>query len=225
MAVLTTSTTIDNPFINLVRGLIQGARYDQNQRYSPGFFDCSSLIHTALRKSGYKNLPNWMTTATMPTDLPKAGFTYNKREKGIDLAELRPGDILHRPGHTEIFAGYDKTGRPVTIGAHGSKNGVSEYTYPNILAQYTGYFRAPNMPMSTPTTPPVNPTGSIPVSNPTMIASEQHEPAPNQTWLGNGYGMNNNNNLTAKLMAGLFNNMPYVPEITKQAFNLAYGVG
>ena len=216
MAVLTTSTTTDNPFINLVRGLIQGTRYDQNQRYSPGFFDCSSLIHTALRKSGYKNLPNWMTTATMPTDLPKAGFQYIKGLEG-----LRPGDILHRAGHTEIFAGYDKAGRPVTIGAHGSKNGVSEYTYPNMLAQYTGYFRAPNIPMSTPTTPPVNSTGSVPVSNPTTIASEQHEPAPNQTWLGNGYGMNN---LTSQLMRGMFNNMPYISEYVRKPLEFAFGI-
>ena len=207
MAVLTTSTITDNPFINLARGLIQGTKYDQNQRYSPGFFDCSSLVHTALRKSGYKNLPNWMTTATMPTDLPKAGFQHIKGLEG-----LRPGDILHRPGHTEIFAGYDKQGRPVTIGAHGSKNGVSEYTYPNMLAQYTGYFRAPDRPISSPAATPMPNSAGSSFSTPSTVTAEQHEPAENQTWLGNGYQPAGTNPFS--MLASIMNLNPY----TKQAF-------
>ena len=168
------STITDNPHVNNARALLaanpgysQQYRYDKNGR----FYDCSSFVQKAY------GIPENIVTATMPTIMPKYGYTFTKGLEG-----LRPGDILWRNGHTEIY-----TGDGYTLGAHSSKNGVSEYSYKGNLDQYAGYFRPPSNPMSSPAQAPFSNAPGSKSEAPLSAAEQQHEPAGNQTWLGNGY--------------------------------------
>lgn len=176
------SSITGNPYVDRARSLLAtNPKYSQQYRYSNGrFYDCSSFVQAAY------GIPDNITTAIMPKILPKHGFTYYKGLEG-----LQPGDILWRNGHTEVY-----TGDGFTLGAHSTKNGVSEYKYRDNLRQYAGYFRPPQSPMTTPTqTPYPASSGSNPVSMPTPTQDAlQHEPATNTvapgsmpTYMGNGY--------------------------------------
>ena len=84
---------------------------------------------------GFNVNPN-MTTATMPNDLKKAGFSMIP----FNPNDLREGDILWRNGHTEIYSGNGNT-----IGAHSTKSGVGERSLygrnGNLITPYTHIFR------------------------------------------------------------------------------------
>lgn len=73
---------------------------------------------------------------------------------------------------------------------------------------------------------PVSSGSSSPIEAPMPQTTEPSvvpiQPKEQPTYIGNNFSMSTN--LTAKLMAGLFNNMPYVPKTAKQAFNLAFGL-
>lgn len=81
-------------------------------------YDCSGLMAWAYRDVGVDfgkgNLAP--RTADMETYYQKAGFTYYKRTiTKRDLDVLRPGDVLLKDGHTEMYAGNG-----MLIGAHGA---------------------------------------------------------------------------------------------------------
>lgn len=193
------STILDNPWINHARSRASNALgYSQAKRYSNGnYFDCSSFVQDVY------GIPENIVTATMPTILPKHGYTFVKGLEG-----LQPGDILWRNGHTEIY-----TGDGYTIGAHSTKNGVSEYKYRGNLDQYAGYFRPPQSPFSFPAQTPAPIQSGSQVAQPQAMDAQQHEPAPNQTWLGNGYKPAGVINPFSLFMA-VMNSNPY----TQQAF-------
>ena len=72
------------------------------------YYDCSSLISAALTKGGFTQTNPWFTTSSMRGYLKDWGFGQ------IPVTEeWKPGDILWKPGHTEMcYQGY------VTMGAH-----------------------------------------------------------------------------------------------------------
>lgn len=191
------SSINDNAFINAARSLVvPGSFYSQAQRMGNNSYDCSSFVLRALRKHGIPVAEN-ITTATMPTILPKYGLTYTKGLEG-----LRPGDILWKNGHTEIY-----TGDNTTIGAHSSKNGVSEYSYPGMLNQYAGYFRLPNQAaVSAPMSKPAFSSGSSPMA---MQDNAPHEPVKQQAVPSS---LNPSINLWS-LMGNIINSNPYMQQM------------
>lgn len=93
--------------------------YSQNARMGKTTYDCSSFVGRNLRDLGF-NINPGITTANLTPDsqmMRKLGFQWVPKGQGFQA-----GDILWKKGHTEIYSG----GRN-TIGAHSSKNGVSEY--------------------------------------------------------------------------------------------------
>lgn len=110
---------------------ISGAKgYSQKNRLGANQFDCSSFVGRSLEEAGYNVGPiGEFTTATMGNTLKNIGFQWHA---GIDSAQ--PGDIMFRPGHTEIYIGNGKT-----IGALNSTRGVG--IHPVSWGKYTGYWR------------------------------------------------------------------------------------
>ena len=93
--------------------------YSQNARMGKTTYDCSSFVGRNLKDLGF-NIDPGITTANLTPDsgmMRKLGFQWVPRGQGFQA-----GDILWKKGHTEIYSG----GRN-TIGAHSTKNGVSEY--------------------------------------------------------------------------------------------------
>lgn len=105
--------------------------YSQDNRLASNQYDCSSFVARSLQEAGFDINPAEFNTRSMQTILPTKGFVFNR-----GLGGLQVGDILWRPGHTEIYAGNNRT-----IGAHSGRSGVSEYAYKGNLEQYTGYWR------------------------------------------------------------------------------------
>ena len=106
--------------------------YSQAYRGRNGYWDCSSFVGHALRDSGV-NINPFLTTSDMNpyvknNAMAKAGFEWHEGMDGVG-----EGDILWKNGHTEIHAGGNNS-----IGAHSTKNGVSEYRIPQ---KYQGYWR------------------------------------------------------------------------------------
>ena len=122
-------------FLTNARNNAVGAQYSQTLRRKQGYYDCSSFVAGNLNQMGFNVNPN-MTTATMPNDLKKAGFSMIP----FNPNDLREGDILWRNGHTEIYSGNGNT-----IGAHSTKSGVGERSLygrnGNLITPYTHIFR------------------------------------------------------------------------------------
>ena len=93
--------------------------YSQDYRMGKNTYDCSSFVGRNLKDLGF-NINPGITTANLTPDsqmMRKLGFQWVPKGQGFQA-----GDILWKKGHTEIYSG----GRN-TIGAHSTKNGVSEY--------------------------------------------------------------------------------------------------
>lgn len=106
--------------------------YSQNARMGKTTYDCSSFVGRNLKDLGF-NIDPGITTANLTPDsnmMRKLGFQWVPRGQGFQA-----GDILWKNGHTEIYSG----GRN-TIGAHSTKNGVSEYDKQN-LNSFAGGWR------------------------------------------------------------------------------------
>lgn len=106
--------------------------YSQNARMGKTTYDCSSFVGRNLKDLGF-NIDPGITTANLTPDsnmMRKLGFQWVPKGQGFQA-----GDILWKNGHTEIYSG----GRN-TIGAHSTKNGVSEYDKQN-LNSFAGGWR------------------------------------------------------------------------------------
>lgn len=106
--------------------------YSQDYRMGKTTYDCSSFVGRNLRDLGF-NINPGITTANLTPDsqmMRNLGFQWVPRGQGFQA-----GDILWKKGHTEIYSG----GRN-TIGAHSTKNGVSEYDKQN-LNSFAGGWR------------------------------------------------------------------------------------
>lgn len=85
----------------------QGLPYSQNKRMSDGYADCSSFVYKVCMEALGKS---WKGT-----DAPR---TRDKNMQSplwyeVPLDQVKPWDILHRPGHTEFLGDDGKT-----YGAH-----------------------------------------------------------------------------------------------------------
>ena len=106
--------------------------YSQTNRMGKTTYDCSSFVGRNLKDLGF-NIDPGITTANLTPNssmMRKLGFQWVPKGQGFQA-----GDILWKNGHTEIYSG----GRN-TIGAHSSKNGVSEYDKQN-LNSFAGGWR------------------------------------------------------------------------------------
>lgn len=88
--------------------------YDQKHRDLNPDIDCSSFVYYALKNAGYNVGATAFDTRRMDVDLKGAGFKRLAYSRSI----LEEGDILWRPGHTEVYIGDGKT-----VGAHTAENG------------------------------------------------------------------------------------------------------
>lgn len=125
--------------------------YDQNNRWGPSDYDCSSLVITAFRKAGFV-LDGASYTGNMKSVFVNEGFVWiGKSDLGglndeTDTQYLQRGDILlNEATHTEIYLGGNNA-----VGAHcnefgGAKGGKpGDQTGSEICERYTnkGYFSA-----------------------------------------------------------------------------------
>ena len=100
--------------------LASNPSYSQDYRMGKNSYDCSSLMNRGLKDLGIPGVNPAATTATMnPKNsyMRNLGFQWVPRSQG-----LQAGDILWRDGHTEFYVGGRRT-----LGAHSTRNGVSEY--------------------------------------------------------------------------------------------------
>lgn len=106
--------------------------YSQANRMGKTTYDCSSFVGRNLRDLGFNISPSITTRDITPNSqmMRNLGFQWIPKGQGFQA-----GDILWKNGHTEIYSG----GRN-TIGAHSSKNGVSEYDKQN-LNSFAGGWR------------------------------------------------------------------------------------
>ena len=86
--------------------------YSQSNRWGPDY-DCSSLVYYAFSSAGFSLYPTWFNTGNMGGALMNAGFTEISNINLSSSANLQRGDILWKPGHTEIYIGGNKL-----VGAH-----------------------------------------------------------------------------------------------------------
>lgn len=77
---------------------------DPNCTTSCGSFDCSSLVSAILTVAGYYSTNPNFSTATEEASLQSAGFT-KVASSARSSANLKPGDVLHTTGHTEMYIG------------------------------------------------------------------------------------------------------------------------
>lgn len=107
--------------------------------YNPGGcldVDCSSFVFYALYNTGYlkgENPKAPFYTGTMGGILLKHGF------KEVSMSQLKPGDILWRNGHTEVYVG----GKQYSIGAHRDINGTHGKSGGNKATTEVGYAGGP----------------------------------------------------------------------------------
>ena len=106
--------------------------YSQPNRMGKTTYDCSSFVGRNLRDLGFNINPGITTRDITPNSqmMRNLGFQWVPKGQGYQA-----GDILWKNGHTEIYSG----GRN-TIGAHSTKNGVSEYDKQN-LNSFAGGWR------------------------------------------------------------------------------------
>lgn len=109
--------------------------YSQDYRMGKRHFDCSSFVMRALKEVGFP-VSGGETTRSMSEPLKKAGFKYyGGRMMGPIPSDLKPGDIIWRPGHVETFTGGRRS-----IGAHSTASGVSERNHWEGY-KFIGFFR------------------------------------------------------------------------------------
>lgn len=93
-------------------GYILGANHGSS--FHIGDVDCSSLVFWSLKNNGY--LPKEKTCFSTSNEIPaltRNGF------KQVSMDKLKPGDILWKSGHTEIYTG----GKSYSLGAHQNLDG------------------------------------------------------------------------------------------------------
>jgi cell wall-associated NlpC family hydrolase len=73
----------------------------------PSCFDCSGLVQSAWRTAGIA--------------LPRTSGDMGKGLSGVELNDIRPGDVLWWPGHVAIYAG-----RGLEIEALDGRRGIVE---------------------------------------------------------------------------------------------------
>lgn len=96
---------------------MEGWAYSQSMRNAQGYADCSSLVNRALINSGLTEDKRNLTSHTIWSD-PR--FTQ------ISFDDLKPGDVLHSPGHLAIFMGE---GRVFEAKTWGVPAGYGTYAY------------------------------------------------------------------------------------------------
>lgn len=116
------SATMGGSNINYVNWAISIANNDsigycQHHRQGNPEYDCSSLVFYALLNSGYNVGSQGSAFNTHGMDGPLASCGFKKMPLP-PLSELRPGDILWQPEHTEIYVGNGKK-----VGAHTNEIG------------------------------------------------------------------------------------------------------
>lgn len=179
--------------------------YSQEKRMGNTTYDCSSFVCRSLNQAGININPSSTTHDMNPKNdtMRKAGFEWHEGMDGV-----QEGDVVWKPGHTEFFSGNGKT-----IGAHGKKNGVSEY---DIAQNYNGYWRyTGGMPASStqvaeanPNTfrPSVVPTGQG-FTSPAVAQSIPKESVAPVAPRNEGFvGFQNSPNLTNSLIATVYRN-------------------
>lgn len=97
---------------------MEGYAYSQSSRMSPGYADCSSLVLKALINSGL--------TTDKSTNLTSSSIYSDSRFTRISFSQMKPGDILHSPGHLAIFMGNGKVFEAKTWGVPA---GYGSYAY------------------------------------------------------------------------------------------------
>lgn len=130
----------------------QGARYDNDLRNKPGYYDCSSFTARSLADAGIfprsvvdgKNAP---TTGDLPIYLKRYGFKFHPYNfRGVKTAppELQPGDILTANkaetggsmGHVVTYWGDNKI-----IAAHRKRTNPEVGIKPFYTSKQGGYWR------------------------------------------------------------------------------------
>lgn len=90
--------------------------YSQNTRWGNPNYDCSSLIISAYEEAG---IPVKTNGATYTGDMRRAFMNTGFDCYEYGSVDLKPGDVLLRNGHTEMYIGDGKN-----VGAHSNKDGV-----------------------------------------------------------------------------------------------------
>ena len=118
--------------IPIAREMATGSVYSQSNRMGKRSYDCSSFKNRLFQRLGLPNVNHGATTTDMnPKNnyMRRLGFEWIPAGQGY-----QPGDVMWKPGHTEMY-----TGGRNTIGAHSTKNGVSEYSKQNIGSFHGGW--------------------------------------------------------------------------------------
>ena len=119
------------------------AGYSQENREGPDY-DCSSLVLNAYKNAGV-DVGGASYTGDMKSCLTGTGnFEWIEGDPYTNGANLQPGDILLKNGHTEMYYGDGKT-----VGAHENADGVSGDSSGNEInirddiykGKWAGYFR------------------------------------------------------------------------------------
>lgn len=85
----------------------QGLPYSQNKRMSDGYADCSSFVYKVAMEALGKSWKGTNAPTTNDKNM-QSSIWYE-----VPLDQVKPWDILHRPGHTEFLGDDGKT-----YGAH-----------------------------------------------------------------------------------------------------------
>ena len=96
---------------------MKGWAYSQSQRNQNGYADCSSLVNKALINSGLTTDKRNLTSGSIFSDPRFTRVSFN---------DLRPGDVLHSPGHLAIFVGDGQVFEAKTWGVPA---GYGSYAY------------------------------------------------------------------------------------------------
>ena len=94
-------------------------------RYVASGFDCSSFVSWTYGLVG-RGTPDFSRFPLGTTSTIGGSSNLKSSNKG-DYSKAKPGDILWKSGHVEIFVAKNKSGF-WTIGAHSTDNGTSLYT-------------------------------------------------------------------------------------------------
>lgn len=104
-------------FLNSLTSM-QGWVYSQPKRMQVGYADCSSIIIRAMIDAGITSNKANLTTRSIAGD---------SRFYEIPMSQMKRGDILWTPGHTEVYMGGNSTfgafkpGKPAGYGSETSR--------------------------------------------------------------------------------------------------------